>query len=115
LLIPASVFAEKWTKFFSSTAKFDFFYSTETITYPADKTQILIWYKSIPQENAEIKAYIEWVELREVECSRRRFKRLQGRAIYENKPMEKLGETDWVYLEQNDLDIAFYNVACRNY
>jgi hypothetical protein len=110
--LATSGFAENWTKFFTNVSGYEFFINEETIAYPKKNT-VLIWYKSgFPIEVKEngYEWIHEWMELREVDCSRRRYKRLQGT----KNVTEKLGETDWVYLEPNDLDIAFYNVTCRN-
>jgi hypothetical protein len=104
-------YAENWTKFFSNAAGYDFYYNKDTIAYP-NKDTILIWYRNVPQKETENKVWVEWIELREVDCSRRRYKRLQGRVTYEKKPMEDLNESSWIYLEPYDLDIAFYNTAC---
>ena len=92
--------------------KYDFYYDKDSIANP-DKDTLLIWYKSIPQKEAENKVWIEYLELREVDCSRRKYKRLQGSVTFENKAMEQLGESSWIYLEPNDLDSAFYDTACK--
>jgi hypothetical protein len=107
LLIPASVFAENWTKFFTSNENIDFFYNKETISY-TDKDTVLIWYRTVPQKNAKFKLWKDWIELREVDCSLKRYKRLQGK----RNMTEKLEKTDWISFGTSDLYIAFYNVAC---
>ena len=104
--------AENWRKFFTNRAGYDFFYDKDSIVYP-NKNTVQVWYKSVPTEVADVKAWEEWVELREVDCTRRRYKRLAGRVIYQDKPEEKLQESTWIYSEPGDLEDTFYKTVCK--
>ena len=117
LLIAVLVFystseAESWEKFFTNRAGYDFFYDKDSIVYPTKGT-VQVWYKSVPTEDADVKAWVEWVELREVDCTRRRYRTLAGRVIYQNKPTEKLQESSWIYSEPGDLEDTFYRTICK--
>lgn len=103
--------AENWKKFFTNQADIDFFYDEDSICYP-DKNTVQVWYKSAPTEAMENKPWTEWLELREVDCTRRRYKVLQGRVFYPNKPMTTLQESSWGYLEPGNLFDAFYKTVC---
>lgn len=103
--------AENWKKFFTNQANYEFFYDQDSVVYP-DKNTVQVWYKSAPNEAAENKAWAQWLELREVDCTRRRYKLLQGRVFYTDKPMKTLEESSWIYLEPGDLYDAFYKSVC---
>ncbi len=66
--------AENWQQFFVNQTGYAFFFDKDSIAYP-DKNTVQVWYKSgFPTDVAEIKVLIEWLELREVDCTRRRSK-----------------------------------------
>ena len=102
-------YAYSWTKYFSIEPGYDFFYD-ENVTKYKDNT-FLIWNRTIPQKNTKSNS---WIELIEIDCSLKRYKRLRGRRKYENKPLQKIGESSWANFEPYDFDIAFYNTACSN-
>ncbi len=104
--------AANWTIFFKSAARYDFYYDKDSITYTKENT-VLVWYKVVPQKEAKIKAWIEALELREVDCMRKSYKTLQGKTVYGNKPMKIKKETSWIYFEPDDLDTAFYKTICK--
>ncbi len=103
--------AESWKKYFSNVAGYDFFYEEDTIVR-TNKNEVLVWYKSCPS-NKELwdRAWDEWFELREVDCTKRRYRVLQGRILYKGK-METLAESTWTYLEPGALYESFYNAVC---
>ncbi len=103
-------YAEDWKQFFANKAGYTFSFDKDSLAYP-DKYRVQVWFRSVPDE-AEIKVWLEWLELREVDCNRRRYKTLQGRVLYEDKPMEVLKESNWVYLEPNQLEDSFYKAVC---
>ena len=88
-----------------------FFIDKDSISFP-DKNTVQIWYKAIPTDEAEFKGFTEWLELREVDCTRRRYKTLQGHIWYPEKPEEQLHESGWEYLQPGQLYDAFYHTAC---
>lgn len=104
--------AANWSVFFKNAAQYDFYYDKDSITKTKENT-ILVWQKIVPQKDAETKAWIEALDLREVDCTRRRYKTLQGKTIYENKPMKIKKESSWIYFEPDDLDTAFYMLVCE--
>lgn len=104
--------ASDWVLFFKSAAKYDFFYDKDSLKKTNENT-VLVWQKIVPQKEAEIKAWVEATELREVDCNRRKYKILAGKTLYENKPMKIKKESEWIYLEPDDLDSAFYKKICE--
>jgi hypothetical protein len=104
--------AENWKKYFTNRAHIEFFYDQDSIVFP-NKDIVLVWAKSAPLETADFKPWMEWLELREIDCTRRRYKTLQGRVLYKDKPMEQLKESSWVYLEPGELYDAFYRTVCQ--
>jgi hypothetical protein len=103
--------AQNWQQFFVNQAGYAFFFDKDSIAFPGKNT-VQVWYKSTPTDDAETKVWVEWLELREVDCTRRRYKTLQGRVIYEGKPMETLRESSWTYLEPGQLEDTFYRTVC---
>ena len=87
----------KVEQFFLNQAGMAFFIDKDSISFP-DKNTVQIWYKAIPTDKAEFKRFTEWLELREVDCIRRRYKTLQGHIWYPEKPEEQLHESGWEYL-----------------
>ncbi|MFA4916797.1 MAG: hypothetical protein WC560_09020 [Syntrophales bacterium] len=104
--------AESWNKFFTNMVGYEFFYDKDSIVYP-DKNTVQVWYKSVPTEKCESKVWEEYIELREVDCTRRRYKRLAGRITFRDEPMKTLEESTWIYSEPGDLDDAFYITVCK--
>jgi hypothetical protein len=111
LVLASNAHAENWKKFFTNAAGYDFFYDKDSIIHPT-KSTVQVWYKVEPTDEVENKAFLQWLELREVDCTRRRYKTLQGRASFKGKPMEILTESTWTYLEPGALYDAFYKTVC---
>jgi len=104
--------AEDWQFFFNSNG-IKYFYDKDSIAYP-DKNTVQVWCKELATDEA----YAQGVklkqlqELKEVDCTRRRYKVLVGRVSYIDRPVEELVETSWFYSEPGALNDAFYRAVC---
>jgi hypothetical protein len=107
----ATGYAQEWTKFFSIKSGFDFYYD-ENISRFKDNTY-LVWYRTIPRKKNNPGSWTELIELVKVDCALTRYKRLKGSRKYENRPLQKIGETSWIQFNPYDFDLALYNTACR--
>lgn len=106
--------AENWIKFCTNRAGYDFYYEKDSIVYQNNNI-VQVWYKAVPTDWAEVKAWAEWLELREVDCVRRRYKTLAGRVTYHNKPTQILQESSWIYSEPGDqIEGIFYKTICKS-
>ena len=104
----------------SYSADWSFFYQNDTLPlkerYYIDKRSIhttpegtiLVWRKSVSISNTIPRIWIE--ELREVDCSRHRFKVLQGTVW---RPSYRTIEPDdWYYFTSDDMSLAFFETVC---
>jgi len=103
--------AENWEKYFSNRAGYDYLIEKDTLVY-LNKNLIQVWYKSCPSQGKD-GAWDEWLELRLVDCKRKRYKVLQG-TIYTKGKVEKLKEeSTWAYLEPGALYESFFKIVCE--
>lgn len=103
-----SAHAARWELYFENRIGNRFYIDAESVHQTPEGT-ILLWRKITPADDAEKKVTIE--DLYEVDCSRRRFRRLQG-TVYANgiQPMEK---RDWEYFTPDDLSNALFRAICH--
>ena len=64
--------AENWEKYFSNPAGYDFFIEKDTIVR-LKESEVQVWFKSCPSKGHS-GAWDLWLELRLVDCTRRRYK-----------------------------------------
>ena len=104
--------AENWYKYFSNNAGYDFFIEKDSIVR-LDKNIVQVWYKSCPSQGKN-GAWNEWLELRLLDCKRKRYKVLQG-AVYSKEKIEKLTEeSTWTYSEPGALYDNFLKAVCES-
>jgi hypothetical protein len=86
-----------------------FYHDTESIHQTPENT-ILVWRKIIPANNAEIKIY---EMLYEVDCSRRKYRILQGTINGGKEGIEEYIEADWINFPSVDIWDAFFKAICK--
>ena len=111
ILLTFPAYAADWKLYFENQMGIKFFIDIDSIHQTPEGTT-LVWRRISPSDKADVKRTLEI--LYEIDCSRRRFKTLQG-TVYdyntnEIKPLEKSG---WEYFEPDDLSTALYKVVCK--
>lgn len=102
-------FSAEWIQYFENQAGIRFYIDNGSILRSPKET-ILVWEKAESTDTASVKMKVE--QLREVDCSRRRYKILQ-RTVYDNLRRTFGPDKNWKYFEPNDLDEARYEAMCE--
>jgi len=106
------------------SADWSFFYQSDTLPlkerYYIDKRSIhttpegtiLVWWKRVSTDITKAGVPSIWVEeLDEVDCSRRRFKVLQGKSGGPDYS-DNVQTSDWSYFTADDMSSAFFEAVC---
>ncbi len=108
LLSMSDAHSADWSLYFENELGNKFFIDVAS-TQPTPDGTVRVWMKVVPAENASTKVTIE--EMREVDCSRRRYKRLQG-WIY-GPTLRSLEPTEgWYDFGPDDLNRALFDTVC---
>jgi hypothetical protein len=112
LLLALPTYAADWKLYFENQMGNKFFIDIDSIHQTPEGTKI-VWEMISSSEKAEVKRTLE--KLYEIDCSRRKYKTLQGTLYDHNtneiKPLEKGG---WEYFEPSELSTALFKVVCKN-
>lgn len=134
VLFPGLINAVSWELYFKDKDGLKYFIDKDSVHKTPEGT-FLVWRKIIfPKTNKRKKEtdkeksdkvisasdFLRQLErnrqksedLYEIDCSRRRFKILQGKIYYENET-DRTSESDWNYFEPNDLDESLYKQICE--
>ena len=133
ILFPLSINAVSWELYFEDKDGLKYLIDKDSIQKTPENTW-LVWRKIIfPRTNKKketdkeksdtVKSALDFLRqlernrekseyLNEIDCSRRRFKVLQGKIYYEND-IDSISKSDWNYFEPNDLDESLYGKICE--
>ena len=132
ILFPLSINAASWELYFEDKDGLKYLIDKDSIQKTPENTW-LVWRKIIfPKTNKKketdnaksdtVKGALDFLRqlernrqiseyLNEIDCSRKRFKVLQGKTYYEND-IDSISTSDWNYFEPNDLDESLYKKIC---
>jgi hypothetical protein len=103
-------FSAEWFLYAENVPGYRFYIDKESIQRTPEGT-ILVWRKTESPDNAVVEIHGE--ELREIDCSRRRFKILQGTIWGGKEGMKPVTPSkSWEYFGPNDLESALYGIVC---
>lgn len=108
ILFSVSAHSASWVLYFENRLGIKFYLDADSRHRTPEET-ILVWRKIAPSDKVVRKVTME--TLYEVDCSRRRFKTLQGTIYGGEKGIEPIEKTDWEYFEPSDLSNTLFSAV----